>query len=159
MKYGNLRDYLRRHNNKISIGRRFEWTLRAAEGLRILHSTGIIHCDFSPRNLLLDDKLQVKVADFGGCSINGSWSSAMGSARFQQPCQIEALPTIHADIFSLGSTIYEIMTGSIPYEDVSSSQVRQLVRTFTVPQFGWSSWGRSNQELLAAESRIVRRGI
>lgn len=126
MKNGTLRDYLRKHNDVIPAVQRFHWALRATEGLRILHCAGVIHCDFSPRNLLLDDDLQVKVADFGGCSMNGSWSSAMGSVRFLQPRRSSAPPDIQIDIFALGSTIFEIMTGVIPYEDISSSQVRQL---------------------------------
>jgi serine/threonine protein kinase len=91
-----------------------------------MHSNGVIHCDFSPRNLLLDVDLQVKVADFGGCSMNGSSSSAMGSVRFLQPRRVSEQPNNQIDIFALGSTIFEIMTGVIPYEDMSSTQVKQL---------------------------------
>ena len=126
MKNGTLRDHLRKHNDMISTSRRFEWALRATEGLHILHSAGVLHCDFSPRNLLLDNNLQAKVADFGGCSINGSSSSAMGSVRFLRPGRSSASPDIQTDLFALGSTIYEIMTGASPYEDISSSQVKQL---------------------------------
>ena len=75
---------------------------------------------------MLDNNLQAKVADFGGCSINGSSSSAMGSVRFLRPGRSSASPDIQTDLFALGSTIYEIMTGASPYEDISSSQVKQL---------------------------------
>jgi serine/threonine protein kinase len=126
MKHGTLREYLAKHNDVVSVAQRFNWALRAAEGLHILHSVGFIHCDFSPRNLLLDDDLQVKVADFGGCSMNGSWSSAMGSVRFLRPRCSSKPPNVQTDVFALGSTLYEIMTGVIPYEDISSAQVRQL---------------------------------
>lgn len=132
MKNGTLRDYLRKHNDMISTCQRFKWSLQATEGLRILHSAGVIHCDFSPRNLLLDNDLQVKVADFGGCSMKGSCSSAMGSVRFLQPRFSCAAPDIQSDIFALGSTIYEIMTGASPYEDISSTQVKQL---YSLSQF------------------------
>ena len=133
MKNGTLREYLRNNHDQISVDQRLEWAFSATEGLRGMHSHGILHCDFSPRNLLLDESLQVKVADFGGCSVNGSWSSAMGSPRFQQPRPRPAPPTVSTDVFSLGSTLYEIMTGKPPYEDVSSAEVKQLYQDSQFP--------------------------
>ena len=58
--------------------------------------------------------------------MNGLSSSAMGSVRFLLLGRSSATPDIQTDIFALGLTIYEIMTGASPYEDISSSQVKQL---------------------------------
>lgn len=125
MRQGTVRDYLQSHN-EISQAQRFQWALQATEGLSILHSKAIIHCDFSPRNLMLSEDLQIKVADFGGASLNRSSTLAMGSVRFQHPSGSPQRPAAFIDIFSLGSTIYEIITGNIPYEDVSTDGVKQL---------------------------------
>ena len=133
MRNGTVRDYLQEHNNEISFAQRFQWTLQATEGLQILHSAGIIHCDFSPRNLLLDANLELKVTDFGGCSIRGSRTLAMGSVRYYLPRSTRLPPSTGADIFALGSTVYEIMTGSIPYKDFSSDQVKQLYELSQFP--------------------------
>lgn len=133
MRNGTVRDYLQGHNDEISSAQRVQWALQATEGLEVLHSTGIIHCDFSPRNLLLDANLEIKVADFGGCSIHGSQTSAMGSVRYYLSRSTRLPPSTQADIFALGSTIYEIMTGSIPYKDISSDQVKQLYELSQFP--------------------------
>ena len=134
MQYGTLRDYLQTHGEQISLAQRFEWALRAAEGLGVLHSASIYHCDFSPKNLLLDADLELKVADFACSSIQGSRSSGMGSVRFFLPRgSRSARPSTLTDLFSLGSTIYEIITGAAPYNDLASPQIQQLYQLSQFP--------------------------
>ncbi|KAL1622274.1 hypothetical protein SLS56_008807 [Neofusicoccum ribis] len=161
MRHGTVREYLKMHGRSIPMAQRLRWAIQAAEGLALLHSSHILHCDFSPRNLLLNSSLELKVADFGGCSINGSWSSAEGSVRFHLPRALGTPPTVRADVFALGSTVYEIMTDRIPYEDVASGQVERLYKLSQFPdlsgvQLGeiirrcWLSNLQSAQEVYSA---------
>lgn len=130
---GTLRSYLEAHNDCISKTRRHRWICELAEGMELLHSASLVHCDFSPRNMLLDESLNLKVADFGCVSIDGSQSSAGGSARFYPPRVMNrARIEIDDDLFALGSSIYEVLTGKPPYVDLSTSQVQQL---FSLHQF------------------------
>ncbi|TKA77642.1 hypothetical protein B0A55_04625 [Friedmanniomyces simplex] len=85
MPNGTLRDYLHSHGDCISHPQRLRWVSAAAEALEALHSIEVIHCDFSPKNLLLDADLTLKVADFGCSAIVGQPSSGMGSCRFYPP--------------------------------------------------------------------------
>ncbi|KAL4779036.1 kinase-like domain-containing protein [Aspergillus varians] len=80
-----------------------------AKALSVLHDHQVIPCDLSPRNFL-DSDLNIKIADFGGAS----------------------LCVFGDDIFSLGSLIYFIMTGSYPYRDIPSNDVEEL---YEVQQF------------------------
>ena len=131
---GTLREYLRAYKDRISRTQRHKWVLAAAEGLELLHSTSMIHCDFSPRNMLLDLDLELKIADFGCCSMDGSLSPAGGCARFYPPRDLQRTPlTTEHDLFALGSSIYEIITGMAPYEDVSTPLVQNLYAHLQFP--------------------------
>ncbi|KAK3623741.1 hypothetical protein LTR22_024262 [Elasticomyces elasticus] len=57
---GTLRACLEAHNDRISQDQRHRWIQAMAEGMQMLRSANIVHCDFSPRNMLLDEGLQLK---------------------------------------------------------------------------------------------------
>ncbi|GIZ41395.1 hypothetical protein CKM354_000470000 [Cercospora kikuchii] len=127
MANGTLRAYLRAHNESISKEQRFRWIVALAEGLKLLHSANIVHCDFSTKNLLLDKDLELKVADFGCSSLDGGRTNGGGSARFYPPRdrgtgRIEASD----DLFALGSCTFEILTGRPPYDDLETRRVGRL---------------------------------
>ncbi|CAK1358404.1 RGS domain-containing serine/threonine-protein kinase A [Cercospora beticola] len=127
MPNGTLRSYLRDHHESISKKQRFRWIAALAEGLELLHSANIVHCDFSTKNLLLDHDLELKVADFGCSSLDGGRTNGGGSARFYPPREwrtgrIEAAD----DLFALGSCIFEILTGRPPYDDLETRRVGRL---------------------------------
>jgi serine/threonine protein kinase len=131
MPNGNLRDWLR--SDGVSMHRRLQWACDAAEGVHLLHAHGVVHCDVSPSNFLLDAALRLRIIDFSGSSIDGSWSSAFESARFCLPRSWEAPSTVPSDLFALGSTMYEIVTGLAPYEDLADEEVELLFRKRQFP--------------------------
>lgn len=134
MPHGTLRDYLQSNGQDITINQRFSWIKAMAEGLDLLHSISIIHCDLTPHNLFLDSELELKIADFGCCSIDQSTSSGVADARFYRPQASWKLPaSFDDDLFALGSCIYEVLTGSPPFENICSPQVRALYRLSQFP--------------------------
>ncbi|KAF1958581.1 kinase-like protein [Byssothecium circinans] len=133
MPNGNLKEYLRQHHDKITLKQRFQWAYEAAEGLQFLHSRNVVWCDMRPRNILLDANLELKLSDFGGSSLNGSTSLVCGSERFYPDHVWNGSTTPHMDLFALGSTIYEIMTSTNPYEDVTSGEVQPLFNSKVFP--------------------------
>jgi serine/threonine protein kinase len=124
MPRGNLRKHLRdAPAGTITLAERLQWAYDAAEGLHLLHSHGIIHSDLKPENLLLDSSSRLKIIDFSGYSFDGIVGSAIESTRFFLPRPLKEPPTAKTDLFALGSTIYEIMTGRQPYEDLPDDDV------------------------------------
>ena len=134
MPNGCLDDYLRENNDKISTKQRLQWIREAAEGLQLLHSADVIHCDVEPKNFLLDTDLGLKIADFGGSSLEGSQPSACAGARFTSPdFNWRSPPTIQQDLYSFGSTIYNIMTGRAPFHDLPNDKVEELYKANKFP--------------------------
>jgi len=131
---GSLKDFLRAQNDKIPVTQRLHWVQDAAEGLQLLHEASVIHCDVEPRNFLLDANLGIKIADFGGSSLQGSQPSAYAGARFLPPnFDWRRQPTIQDDLFGLGSTIYFIMTGQYPFAELDSDEVEANYRASKFP--------------------------
>ncbi|KAI9737010.1 MAG: hypothetical protein M1834_000599 [Cirrosporium novae-zelandiae] len=136
MPNGSLKDFLHAHNDDISMPQRLQWIRQAAEGLQLLHSAGVIHCDIGPRNFLLDAALDLKIADFSGSSLDGSSASVCAGTRFSLPdFSWNDPPTVRQDLFGLGSTIYCIMTrtGQCPFGDLPSNQVEKLYAASEFP--------------------------
>lgn len=134
MANGTLRDYLRSNAEGITRRQRYLWVRAMAEGLDLLHALDIVHCDLTPHNMLLDDKLELKIADFGCSSIDGSNSMAGTNPRFYPPRLCYKTPVSKSDdLFALGSCIYEILTGSAPFDDIPSAQACTLTRVHQFP--------------------------
>jgi serine/threonine protein kinase len=135
MPNGSLKDYLCEHNDKVSKSQRLQWAREAAEGLQRLHSANVIHCDVEPKNFLLDSDLGLKIADFSGSSLDGSQPSACAGVRFSEPnFNWRSPPTVRQDLYSLGSTIYNIMTGRPPFQELPSNEVEELYKANTFPE-------------------------
>lgn len=131
---GSLDEYIRNHSHNIPLQTRYQWAKQAAEGLHVLHSLDVVHCDISPRNFLLDCDLNLKISDFGGASISGSEPSAVAGTRFLHPnFDWSNIPVIGDDLFSLGSLIYFIMANEYPFADVPSDKVEELYQSHQFP--------------------------
>ena len=127
MANGPPKSYLQANNNSISKVQRLSWITALADGLALLHSANIVHCDFSLRNMLLDKDLNLKVADFGCSAIDGGRSTGGGSTRFYPLRGLESGRVEPVDdVFALGSCIFEIVTGKPPYHDLGSLCVERL---------------------------------
>ena len=173
MSHGNLRQYLQDAVPKVTVSQRMQWACDAAEALQILHAHRIIHCDINPENFLLDSTLRLRIIDFSGSSLDGKWASAFESVRFCLPRPWEEQSTIVTDLFALGSTIYEIMTGQPPYEDLPEQEVenKYMHKIFpdveTIPcgeviKGCWHSQIKSADEtmkLIKDEIEMVQEGI
>ncbi|MCZ2340702.1 MAG: protein kinase [Bacteroidales bacterium] len=119
---------------------------QAALGLQHAHEKGMVHRDIKPQNLMLTRKGQVKVLDFGLARFaTGQATEAgdegltntgvvMGSADFIAPEQVRNAKhaDIRADIYSLGCTLYTLLTGKTPFaggESVMDKMFRHLTDT------------------------------
>ncbi|RIB28327.1 kinase-like domain-containing protein [Gigaspora rosea] len=127
-KDGNLREYLKNRwkDNifKISIVKIIQILNQIVEGLKFLHSNNIIHRDLHSKNILLNEG-RVLIADFGlarelnDISVD---SSTGGMPAYLDPCLMDpnnpnvAQPDEKSDIYSLGVLMWELTSGTIPFE-------------------------------------------
>jgi hypothetical protein len=90
--------------------------------LEYAHRVGIVHRDVKPANIFITSEGRLKLADFGIASLAGSASltragAALGSPGYMAPEQVRGFPTdARADIFAAGILLYEMLTGSNPFE-------------------------------------------
>lgn len=97
-----------------------------ARGLEAAHRLGMIHRDIKPQNIIVGDGSVVKITDFG--IAKSKMSTAMtetgvtfGTADYISPEQARGLPaTPQSDIYALGVTLYEMLTGRLPFTGDSS---------------------------------------
>jgi hypothetical protein len=95
------------------------------DALQFAHDEGIVHRDIKPENILLDRRGRVKVADFGLAKLLGQSTAStgltgthqvMGTLHYMAPEQLAGARAVdhRADIYSLGVTFYEMLTGELP---------------------------------------------
>ena len=94
--------------------------IQVAQGIAAAHEQHIIHRDIKPQNMIISRDGKVKVADFGiarAVSAQTLNSAAMGSVHYISPEQARGgFSDERSDIYSLGITMYEMVTGRVPYE-------------------------------------------
>jgi len=94
--------------------------IQVAQGIGAAHDQNIIHRDIKPQNMLISKDGKVKVADFGiarAASTQTMTSEAMGSVHYMAPEQARGgYSDARSDIYSLGITIFEMVTGRLPFE-------------------------------------------
>ncbi|MEG0987552.1 MAG: Stk1 family PASTA domain-containing Ser/Thr kinase [Clostridium sp.] len=94
--------------------------IQVAQGVGAAHDQHIIHRDIKPQNMIISKDGKVKVADFGiarAVSSQTVGSTAVGSVHYISPEQARGgYSDARSDIYSLGITIYEMVTGQVPYD-------------------------------------------
>ncbi|KAK3127011.1 hypothetical protein QOZ80_7AG0566900 [Eleusine coracana subsp. coracana] len=127
---GSVFDFLYNRRGKFQLPDVLRIASDVSKGMNYLHQINIIHRDLKTANLLMDDQV-VKVADFGVARVkdqSGVMTAETGTYRWMAPEVIEHLPYDHrADVFSFGIVLWELLTGKLPYEDMTPLQAAVAV--------------------------------
>lgn len=127
-------------------------------------SSGMIHCDIKPENILIDSDGTIKIADMGISRIAGQGGAAtadamcFGTPAYMSPEQAQGTEDLdcRADIYSLGATLYEILTGNPLFAGCSAEEVMEMQLTSTVPNAGYVHRGRSLGILKLLEKMLAK---
>ncbi len=157
----------RLERGRLELGEALAIAIQVAEALQEAHRHEIIHRDIKPQNLMLTARGQVKVLDFGLAKMArervvesneadtlcqmSTPGAVVGTVPYMSPEQVrgERLD-VRSDIFSFGTTLYEMLSGRRPFEAKSAAEIFAAILTQEVPPL---EQAEAPEEL----SRIVRR--
>ncbi len=108
--------------------------IQVAQGIQTAHSHHIIHRDIKPQNIIISKEGKVKVTDFGIARASSAQtinSNAMGSVHYISPEQARGnYSDERSDIYSLGISLYEMITGQVPFDgDTTVSVALQHIQS------------------------------
>ena len=112
-----------------------EWGIQAAEALEYAHALGIVHRDVKPANLIVDVQGKLWVTDFGlaRTAADGNLTASgdmLGTVRYMSPEQALAkhgLVDHRTDVYSLGATLYELVTGRPAVEGQDRQEILRRI--------------------------------
>ncbi len=114
-----LKEYIQQ-NGRMPYQMALDFIMQITAGIEVAHEHHTIHRDIKPQNIIVSKNGTLKVTDFGiakAATSNTIASSAMGSVHYISPEQARGgYSDERSDIYSLGITLYEMLTGRVPYE-------------------------------------------
>jgi len=124
-------------------------------GLSAVHEKGVVHRDLKPANVMIDERGDVRITDFGISALAGEVrgrEATAGTPAYMSPEQLEGGEvTARSDIYSLGLVLYELFTGRKAFAAASLPELLRLRRSHTQPS--------SPSELVSGLDPLVERVI
>ncbi|MGA2840013.1 MAG: serine/threonine-protein kinase [Steroidobacteraceae bacterium] len=120
-------------NNLLEPRKVLEIIARTADALGFAHKQQVVHRDIKPANLMYDPSTDVlKITDFGIARLTGAGTTrtgiVLGTPSFMSPEQLEGRSvTGHSDLFSLGVSLFQLLTGQLPFAADSMTGLMQQI--------------------------------
>jgi eukaryotic-like serine/threonine-protein kinase len=134
---GDTLEQIIERDGALDLGRVLDYTCQICNAMDHAHRQGVIHRDLRPGNVLVTEHGMVKVADFGTSrflEIAAHGTTVIGSPPYMAPEQFQGKAVFASDIYSLGVTMYQMLTGSLPYRTPGPGDIERLIAgELTVP--------------------------
>jgi serine/threonine-protein kinase len=108
-----------------------DYTCQICNAVDHAHRHGVLHRDLRPANVLVADTGMLKVADFGTSrflEIAAHGTTVIGSPPYMAPEQFHGKAVFASDLYSLGVTMYQMLTGALPYDTPTPADLSRLMR-------------------------------
>jgi serine/threonine-protein kinase len=115
----------------LDLPRAMDLTCQICNAVDHAHSAGVLHRDLRPGNMLVTDTGLLKVTDFGTSrflEIAAHGTTVIGSPPYMPPEQFYGKAVFASDVYSVGVTMYQMLTGELPYETPAPGDVERLMR-------------------------------
>src|SRR5688572_13442523 len=114
----------------LELNRALDFTCQICNAVDHAHRQGVIHRDLRPANVLVSENDMLKVADFGTSrflEIAAHGTTVIGSPPYMAPEQFHGKAVFASDIYSVGVTMYQMLTGMLPYDTPAPADVDKLM--------------------------------
>jgi serine/threonine protein kinase/tetratricopeptide (TPR) repeat protein len=135
----NLKSFIKR-SGQLTVSKAVHIGLQICDGLNEAHKLGVIHRDLKPHNIIIDEEGNAKVMDFGIAQsvktrgITGT-GTVIGTPEYMSPEQAEGKQVDpRSDIYSLGVILFEMVTGTIPFDGETALSVAMKHKSEPPPQ-------------------------
>jgi serine/threonine-protein kinase len=115
----------------LDLARALDFTCQICNAIGHAHRAGILHRDLRPGNMLVSNKGVLKVTDFGTSrflEIAAHGTTVIGSPAYMAPEQFRGKAVFASDLYSIGVTMYQMLTGELPYGTPAPSDLGRLMR-------------------------------
>jgi len=115
----------------LDVARALDYTCQICNAVDHAHRHGVLHRDLRPSNVIVAETGMVKVADFGTSrflEIAAHGTTVIGSPPYMAPEQFRGQAVFASDIYSLGVTMYQMLTGVLPYDTPSPADLDRLMK-------------------------------
>ncbi|OFW50000.1 MAG: hypothetical protein A3G77_08770 [Acidobacteria bacterium RIFCSPLOWO2_12_FULL_68_19] len=115
----------------LELTRALDFTCQICNAVDHAHRAGILHRDLRPGNMLVSDTGLLKVTDFGTSrflEIAAHGTTVIGSPPYMAPEQFHGKAVFASDVYSIGITMYQMLTGTLPYDTPAPGDIERLMR-------------------------------
>lgn len=114
--------------NEVSAELKSKWFHQIIEAIAVIHSFDVIHSDLALRQFFIDNELNIRLGDFGASQYPDHPALGYEKATHCLPRDYALPNTVSSDLFALGSTLYELLTGKIPYSELYPEKEKDMVK-------------------------------
>ena len=115
----------------LDVARALDYTCQICNAVDHAHGVGVLHRDIRPGNVLVAESGILKVTDFGTSrflEIAAHGTTVIGSPPYMAPEQFLGKAVFASDVYSIGVTMYQMLTGTLPYESPSPADLKRIMR-------------------------------